>query len=129
MLARYKMYRFGRPDDDPQPDGVRVDTRKHTKHFLRPDGKQVDAYLKDPSEAAWRRFRDAYLARLAERFAEDRSPFDALAERARDEDVYVGCSCPTKNNPDVRHCHTYLALGFMRERYPDLKITLPRVKR
>lgn len=46
-------------------------------------------------------------------------PFDGLARRP---DVYLGCSCPTKTNPDVRRCHTWLALEFIRERCPDLDV-------
>lgn len=125
MLARYKMWRGKRPAGDPLPDGVRMDTRKHTRHFLRPDADLVKLYLSAPSNPAWSEFRKAYLASLATRFDEDRTGFDALAERARREDVYIGCSCPTTANPDVTHCHTVLALGFMRQRYPDLGIVLP----
>jgi len=125
MLARYKMWRGKRPADDPLPDGARMDTRKHTRHCLRPDTDRVKLYLSDPSDTAWTEFREAYLALLAKRFDEDPSGFDALAEHARGGDVHIGCSCPTTDNPDVNHCHTVLALGFMRERYPDLEIVFP----
>ena len=102
-----------------------MDTRKHTRHFLRPDADRVKRYLSDPSDTAWSEFREAYLAALATRFDEDRAVFDTLAERARREDIYIGCSCPTTDNPDVNRCHTVLALGFMRKRYPGLTIVFP----
>jgi hypothetical protein len=119
------MHRGKRPTGDPLPDGVRQDTRKHTRHALRPDGEQVSAYLRNPDDEAWSRFRSAYLDVLERRFAEDPAPFDALARQASDENVWLGCSCPTKKNPDVRRCHTVLALGFMGDRYPELSISLP----
>ena len=43
----------------------------------------------------------------------------------RTEEVYLGCSCPTKKNPNVNHCHTVLALRFMSEHYPALDIVFP----
>lgn len=125
MLARYTMHRGKRPADDPLPEGVRIDTRRHTRHCLRPARELVDAYLEQPSETTWKRFAAAYLALLAERFAADRSPFDALAEQARAQDVYIGCSCPTRDNPDVNHCHTVLALRFMARRFTKLKVVMP----
>jgi len=125
MLSRYKMRRGKAPADDPLPDGVRADTRKHTKHFLRPSGEIVDAYLKTPDDKAWKTFRKEYLALITGRFKADSTPFDELAEQARTEDVYLGCSCPTDKNPDARHCHTMLALEFMAKRYPDLEVVVP----
>ena len=125
MLARYRIVRGKRPPDDPLPDGERQDTRKHTKHCLRPDENAVFRFLASPSEAAWKTFRSDYLGLLASRFKEDREPFDALADLARETDVYIGCNCPTTKNPDVQRCHTVLALAFMQQRYSDLKIVLP----
>jgi hypothetical protein len=107
------------------PRGIRQDTRKHTRHVLRPTAALVRDYLAAPSDAAWRRYAKAYRTLIAERFREDRSAFDELAALARTEDVYLGCSCPTKHNPDVRHCHTWLALEFMRAHYPDLDVRMP----
>jgi uncharacterized protein YeaO (DUF488 family) len=108
------------------PKGVRQDTRKHTRHILRPPTELVEEVLAHASEPkAWHEFAAAYRAVLAERFAEDRAPFDALAERARSEDIYIGCSCPTSKNPDVRRCHTAHALAFMKKHYPDLDVRLP----
>jgi uncharacterized protein YeaO (DUF488 family) len=124
MLTRYQMAR-GVPAAR-LPKGVRQDTRKHTRHVLRPTAAIVEAYLAAPSAAAWQRFAEQYRALLARRFADDRSRFDALAELARKEDVYLGCSCPTKQNPSVRHCHTWLALEFFRQRYSDLDVRMPR---
>jgi len=125
VLTRYTMYRGKRPAADPLPSGVRVDTRRHTGHCLRPARELVDVYLDDPSDEAWTRFAAAYRAGLEERIAADDAPFVALAERATEEDVYIGCSCPTRKNPDVHRCHTVLALHFMAEQYPDLEVVLP----
>jgi hypothetical protein len=125
MLARYQIVRGKRPPDNPLPDGRRVDTRKHTRHVLRPSAAEVAALIGDPSEAAFRRFGAAYRATLEERFARDRRPFDELAALARDEDVFLGCNCPTRFNPDVKHCHTTLALTFMKRKYPKLRVVMP----
>lgn len=122
MLSRYQMVRGKRPPDNPLPAGVRVDTRKHTHHILRPETRHVEALIANPSEASFRRFERQYLATLAKRFDQDRSPFDALAARAREVNVFLGCSCPTSWNPDVRHCHTTLALHFMKKKYPRLHV-------
>ena len=54
-----------------------------------------------------------------------RRRFDELAELARNNDVYLGCNCPTQRQPDVRHCHTVLALAFLRQHYPDLDVRFP----
>jgi len=127
MLARYSIERGRKLVDFPARirDGVRQDTRKHTRHPLRPDAEEVRVYLANPGASSWERFERSYRALLRERFAADRDPFDALAARARLGDVFLGCSCPTKSNPDVRHCHTTLALAFMREHYPDLEVEMP----
>lgn len=126
MLSRYQMAR-GVPASK-LPRGVRQDTRKHTRHILRPPEGLVLDYLAAPSDAAWQALAKKYRAELAQRFREDRTPFDALAELARHEDVHLGCSCPTKRNPDVRHCHTWLALEFMHAHYPDLEVRMPRIE-
>jgi uncharacterized protein YeaO (DUF488 family) len=109
------------------PRGIRQDTRKHTRHVLRPTAEMVERYLAAPSDAAWKHFAKEYRALLAARFATNRAAFDELAELARTEDVYLGCSCPTAQNPDVRHCHTWLALEFFHSHYPDLDVRMPRV--
>lgn len=126
MLSRYTMYRGPRPADDPMPEGIRVDTRRHTRHCLRPPRALVDAYLDDPTPTAWRRFERGYLKALAERARAQPDPFDALAAQAGAADVFIGCSCPTRKNPDLRHCHTVLALGFMKKRYPGLRVVIPK---
>lgn len=123
MLARYTMVR-GAPASK-LPKGVRQDTRKHTRHVLRPTAELVEAALGHDDAASWRDFAAAYRKLLAERFAHDRAPFDDLAELARRERVYLGCSCPTARQPDVRRCHTSLALAFMKEKYPDLEVVEP----
>jgi uncharacterized protein YeaO (DUF488 family) len=125
MLSRYKMYRGRRPPLDPLPRGKRQDTRWRSTHPLRPTEKLVTGYLAAPSEKAWRAFRKAYLALLEQRFREDRREFDGLAQLARDTDVFLGCSCPTKKNPRVDRCHTFLTLQFMKRKYPDLRVELP----
>jgi hypothetical protein len=125
MLARYHIVRGARPADDPLPDGIRQDTRKHTQHVLRPSPELVQALLDDPSEASFRAFRRGYLALLQQRFALEPKRFDALAELARRHDVYIGCNCPSARQPDVKRCHTTLALGFLHDRYPDLRIQAP----
>ena len=125
MLTRYEIYRGRRPPDDPLPEGIRQDTRRHTRHCLRPTRKIVDAYVASPSDATWGLFRDAYFALLEDRYREDREAFDELAALAAKNDVILGCSCPTKNNPQVGRCHTYLALEFMTEKYQSLDVKIP----
>jgi hypothetical protein len=107
------------------PEGERQDTRKHTRHVLRPDALAVERFLSDPSEHGFEQFRAAYLALLAQRLAARRAPFDSLAELARNKDVYLGCNCPTAKQPWVQRCHTHLALGFLAEQYPDLDVRRP----
>lgn len=124
MLARYQIVRGKAASELPQ--GLRVDIRKHTRHFLHPDPDAVARYLAAPSEAAFQRFARDYRTLLEQRFAQDRTRFDELAQRARTEDVYLGCNCPTAKNPRVEHCHTWLALEFFRKHYPDLDVRMPR---
>ena len=125
MLARYKIYRGKLPAGVTLPDGIRQDARKHTRHCLRPSAEIVAAYLAAPSDKAWDKMTTAYRKLLEERYAADPTPFEELAELAGEQDVYIGCSCPTKNNPDVNHCHTVLALKFMQQRYPELEVEFP----
>jgi len=125
MLSRYQMLRGKRPPDNPLPAGERVDTRKHTRHFLRPETRHVEALIADPSKEGFRRFERQYLTTIANRFEQDRGPFDALAARASEANVFLGCSCPTSWNSDVRHCHTTLALRFMKKKYPRLRVRMP----
>jgi hypothetical protein len=126
MLARYTIYRRRPKDAGPLPTGIRQDSRWRTKHILRPTQEIVDTFLVDPTEEAWLKFRDSYRELLLARYQEDPSPLEALADLAAGEDVFIGCSCPTKKNPDVRHCHTYLALEFMHERFPQLHVVMPQ---
>jgi uncharacterized protein YeaO (DUF488 family) len=125
MLARYTMYRGKRPPGVELPRGVRQDTRKHTRHCLRPPAEAVMEYLADPTPEAWSKFEAEYLKCLAARYKADRAPFDELAELASREDVFLGCSCPTKKNPNVNHCHTVPALRFMQRHYPQLEVEFP----
>ncbi len=125
MLARYKIYRGKPPADVHLPEGIRQDTRKHTRHCLRPYTEIVSEYLANPSTEAWKRFKSSYLRNLEERWEADPTPFNDLAGLATGENVYIGCSCPTAKNPEVKHCHTVLALKFMKERYPALEVEFP----
>ena len=125
MLSHYTMYRRRPKDAGPLPEGIRKDTRYGTKHILRPTAEIVEAYLSDPTDSAWETFRAAYRVVLEERFDADRMPFDDLAGLATENDVYLGCSCPTKKNPIAGRCHTYLALAFMQDRFPNLNIMVP----
>ncbi len=119
------MYRGQRPPNDPLPDGLRIDTRRHTRHCLRPPRDLVDSFLAAPSSQAWARFEHDYRAVLNDRFATDPRLFQDLAELAMDQDVYIGCSCPTAKNPDPQRCHTIIALHFMSEKFPQLHVQLP----
>lgn len=124
MLARYSMVRGALASS--LPIGIRQDTRKHTRHVLRPASAMVAEVLGGArDEAAWSKFAAQYRALLEERFAEDRAPFDRIAALAREDDVLLGCSCPSAMNPDVQRCHTVLALAFMEELYPDLDVRMP----
>lgn len=102
-----------------------MDTRKHTQHFLRPPAAEVEAFIQAPTNAQFKHFANAYRAALHERFARNRAPFDELAKLAAEEDVFLGCNCPTRWNPDVNHCHTTLALAFMKRKYPKLSVRMP----
>ena len=128
MLARYHIARGQRAPDDPLPAGRRQDTRKHTRHVLRPTAAIVERFLKAPDARGFKEFRAAYIALLRQRFDTERKAFDTLAELARNEHVYLGCNCPTARQPDIGHCHTSLALEFMKERYPDLDVRLERTR-
>ena len=128
MLARYTIHRGKRPAGHALPEGVRQDIRAHTSHCLRAPRDAVREYLADPDDAGWKRFAKIYRDSLAQRRRDDRAPFDTLAALARDEEVHIGCSCPTKQNPDVRRCHTMLALKFMQSNYPDLDVAYPPAK-
>jgi len=125
VLSRYTRYRGRAANANPLPDGMRRDTRRHTKHILRPTYELVDAYVVKPTDAAWGRFRRGYLALLEARFQKDRAPFDELAEQATSANVFLGCSCPTKKNPIHGRCHTFLALEFMKKKYPGLTVIIP----
>ena len=121
MLARYQMRRGAKAEE--LPDGVRQDTRRHTRHVLRPEREVVARYL--GGTLSWEAFRASYEATVRARMEEVPQAFDALAELARRGDLYLGCSCPTKANPDVRHCHTWVALELMQAAYPDLEVRFP----
>ena len=123
MLARYTMER-GKPASE-LPSGVRQDTRRHTRHLLRPTRELVERYLRDPTNEAWTLFETEYIELLKSRFRKDKARFAELAALARENDVYLGCSCPTKKNPDVYHCHTVLALRFMQAKFADLEVLFP----
>jgi hypothetical protein len=124
-LGRYRIVRGKRSPEEPLPEGVRQDTRKHTRHCCRPEPDRVAAFLAAPDDFAWGAFADAYRALLEVRFAEDPAAFEGIAQTAQSESVWLGCNCPTKKNPDVRRCHTWLALSFFAERFPGLRVDFP----
>lgn len=127
MLSRYKMYRGERPETDSLPDGIRQDTRKHTRHCIAPDKEMVVKILENPSDdARWEKFSRQYTALLESRFANRRAEFDAIAKSAESSDVYFGCSCPTAKNPNPLHCHTVLALQFMKKKYAKIRVVVER---
>ena len=124
MLSRYTIYRR-RPAGVPLlPKGLRQDTRWRTQHILRPTQEMVEAFLIDGSDAAWLTFKREYESLLAARFRNDRRSFDNLVDLATHQDVYLGCSCPTRNNPIWGRCHTFVALEFMRKKYPALDVVI-----
>lgn len=125
MLARYRIVRGKRDPSDPLPDGERIDTRKHTQHFLRPETASVEALIEAPTPENFRRFAREYQAALTQRMKTERRPFDELAARAKAGNVFLGCNCPTAWNPDVSRCHTTLALAFMQKHYPALRVRMP----
>lgn len=122
MLTRYTMKR-GVPAAE-LPQGIRQDSRKHTRHPLRPEAELVTRYLENPSDDAWAEFKRSYFAELDHRFAQDRAPYDRLAELAAENDVHLGCNCPTAKNPIPGRCHTFLALEFMSREYPELRVEI-----
>jgi len=107
------------------PSGARQDTRKHTRHVLRPTREAVAGYL--ARELSWDEFARAYRSVIEERHRAGSAGFDEIAALARTSDVYLGCSCPTKQNPDVRRCHTWLALEIMAQMYPNLDVRFPEL--
>ena len=127
LLSRFKIYFWltPRPDDDPMPDGLTPDIRAHRDHLLSPTREMVHAFLAEPTLEAWNALEKMYAEMLESRFVTRRDEFDELAFTAMMCDVFLGCSCPTKTNSDVRKCHTVLAIKFMKEKYPDLPIEIP----
>ena len=75
MLARFRMIRGARSAGDPLPDGIRQDTRKHTRHCLRPTPELVSGFLDEPTDGNWRTFEEAYSRLIESRFAEDRASY------------------------------------------------------
>lgn len=125
MLSRYTMSRRHVANGAALPEGIRQDTRWRTHHLLRPTQEIVEAFLQDPA-AEWKHFESAYLKVLEERFQEDPDAFHELAALATDNDVWLGCNCPTQKNPDVEHCHTWLALTFMKKHFSRLNVVFPK---
>ena len=124
MLGRYSMVR-GMPASK-LPKGSRQDTRKHTKHVLRPNTALVEMFLSHPGDdEIFARFREGDLALRESRWKEDRAPFEKLAREAEQTDVWLGCNCPTAKNPLMLRCHTLQSLGFMHSRVPNLSIQWP----
>ena len=117
MLGRYKHQMYV-----PKPKGHWILTQWKNRTCVSPTQDLVNEYLNNPTDAAWAKYEETYRRVLEERFAADRKPFDELARLAREGDVHLGCSCPTKDNPNPLHCHTALAQKFMKEKYPDLEV-------
>jgi len=92
--------------------------------LLRPDEEIVEEFLKDTS-VGWSKFRTAYLKILNDRFKESPEQFQKLADLAMTQDLFLGCNCPTARNPDVKHCHTWLALEFMKSKFKSLPVVFP----
>lgn len=128
MLARYTMYRRRPKEAGPLPEGIRQDSRWRTKHILRPTQEIVEAHLSDATDAGWESFRAAYFPILEERYETDPASFEKLAKLASENAVFIGCSCPTKKNPEVYRCHTVLALEFMQKKFPELEVVFPSRK-
>lgn len=126
MLSRYTMYRRRPVDAKPLPDGIRQDTRWRTHHVLRPTEEMVESFLKDTGPSGWKKFHSAYLDLLKARFHDSPEEFQKLASLAADQDVYLGCNCPTEKNPNVHHCHTWIALEFMKKKFPSLNVVFPQ---
>ena len=64
VLARYSMVR-GVPASS-LPQGIRQDTRKHTRHILRPAAEMVQRVLADADNPmAWRAFEAQYASSAA----------------------------------------------------------------
>ena len=123
MLARYQITRG---KTSVLAEGVaRRDIRAHRKTLLSPTSAMVKEYLKSPTDAGWKDFETQYNKILVQRFKTRRQEFDTLAEVARNEPLYIGCNCPTKQNPDVNRCHTVMALKFLKKNYPGLEVVFP----
>jgi hypothetical protein len=73
----------------------------------------VEDFLANPNDEAWLRFRDGCHALLKTRQLEEPERFVELASLSSDNDVLIGCSCPTAKQPHIERCHTWLALEFM----------------
>jgi len=56
------------------PQGIRQDTRKHTRHVLRPDTDDVVRYFADPTDAGWEQFAKSWRTCVEQRFADDPAP-------------------------------------------------------
>lgn len=119
MLSRYKIPWYQRiPRGDPVLTGRRIDTRKHRNNIFSPSREMVVEYLHKPTDQTWENYGREYNLLLEQRFRTRRSEFDALAKLAMNTDVFLGCNCPTKKNPDAYRCHTVLALQFTKRKYP-----------
>jgi len=125
MLSRYTIYRRRPKDAPPLPDGIRQDSRWRTRHILRPTQEMVDDYLANPNDEAWLRFKDEYLELLKTRQLEEPERFVELASLSSGNSVFIGCSCPTAKQPMIERCHTWLALEFIRQNYPEAKVRFP----
>jgi len=104
------MYMYGHPPHVPLPNGIIHRATKNTNHCLAPTDEIVQKYLMNPTQENWSIYETKYFDLLELRFKNRRKEFDELAKLATENDVYIGCFCPTKKNPDVYRCHTVLAI-------------------
>jgi len=116
---------FSRSSHDPLPQGIRISTLHKTEHCFAQTKEIVQVYLEKPTSENWDIYVKKYIALLEHRFIERRKEFEEIADLAMNNNVFIGCYCPTKKNPDVYRCHTVLALKFMKDKYPDLIVKLP----
>ena len=125
MLSRYTIYRRRPANAGPLPDGIRQDTRYRTKHILRPSEDIVEAYLADPTDAAWRSFRESTLRSWS-------SDPERIARRRRACKACHGQRCvsrmqlPNEEEPCSRPLPHVPGPGIHEEEVPDAQSRDPR---
>ena len=79
--------------------------------LLAPSQDMLDAYKK--AGGSWDEYARRFLALMAERRVEERIPSDGFATP-----TVLLCSEPTAEN-----CHRRLVVEYLRDKWPDLRIT------